>query len=101
MNRKPEPVTRGLRPGEAAAALGALGGAVRSDAKAEAARRNGAKGGRPRKVQAAAQAPAPLVPPAVVAGLRFMAERTSAQAKAASADIRAAVAWVRELEAGR
>lgn len=32
-----------------AAALGARGGASRSDAKAEAARRNGAKGGRPRK----------------------------------------------------
>ncbi len=32
-----------------AAELGSRGGAVRSEAKAEAARRNGAKGGRPRK----------------------------------------------------
>jgi len=33
----------------AAVALGKLGGAVRSDKKAAAARKNGAKGGRPRK----------------------------------------------------
>lgn len=32
-----------------AAILGKLGGQSRSDAKAEAARKNGAKGGRPRK----------------------------------------------------
>lgn len=36
----------------AAVALGKLGGAATSDAKAEAARTNGKKGGRPRKVKA-------------------------------------------------
>jgi hypothetical protein len=36
----------------AAVALGALGGRVKSDRKAEAARRNGKRGGRPRKAQA-------------------------------------------------
>ena len=35
---------------EIASALGKRGGAVRSDAKRESARTNGAKGGRPRKV---------------------------------------------------
>jgi len=34
----------------AAVSLGRKGGKVRSEAKAEAARANGAKGGRPRKV---------------------------------------------------
>lgn len=40
-------------PGDAAASLGKLGGAARSDAKRVSARANGAKGGRPRKVRAA------------------------------------------------
>lgn len=39
------------RKNPAAVALGKLGGAVRSQAKAEACRRNGRKGGRPRKNQ--------------------------------------------------
>jgi hypothetical protein len=39
-------------PGDAAASLGKLGGAARSEAKRVSARANGAKGGRPRKVQA-------------------------------------------------
>lgn len=37
---------------KAAQALGAKGGAVKSEAKAEAARKNGKKGGRPRKKKA-------------------------------------------------
>jgi hypothetical protein len=37
------------RKNPAAVALGKLGGRVRSDAKAKAARENGKKGGRPRK----------------------------------------------------
>ena len=40
-------------PSDAAASLGKLGGAARSDAKRVSARANGAKGGRPRKVRAA------------------------------------------------
>ena len=40
-------------PGDAAASLGKLGGAARSEAKRVSARANGAKGGRPRKVRAA------------------------------------------------
>jgi Protein of unknown function (DUF2442) len=40
-------------PGEAAASLGKLGGAARSEAKRVSARANGAKGGRPKKIQAA------------------------------------------------
>jgi len=39
--------------GDMAASLGKLGGAARSDAKRISARANGAKGGRPRKIQAA------------------------------------------------
>ena len=40
-------------PGDAAASLGKLGGAARSEAKRVSARANGAKGGRPRKLGAA------------------------------------------------
>lgn len=40
-------------PGDAAASLGKLGGAARSEAKRVSARANSAKGGRPRKVRAA------------------------------------------------
>lgn len=43
----------------AAAALGKLGGAVKSDGKAEAARANGKKGGRPRKNPKASPPPRP------------------------------------------
>ena len=39
--------------GDAAASLGKLGGAARSEAKRVSARANGAKGGRPRKIRAA------------------------------------------------
>lgn len=38
-----------MKKNKAAQALGAKGGAVKSKAKAEAARENGKKGGRPRK----------------------------------------------------
>ena len=40
-------------PGDAAASLGKLGGAARTEAKRVSARVNGAKGGRPKKVRAA------------------------------------------------
>lgn len=43
-----------VKPADMAASLGRLGGAARSDKKVESARANGAKGGRPRKVAAAA-----------------------------------------------
>jgi len=39
------------RKNPAAVALGKLGGRVKSDAKAEAARKNGKKGGRPKKAK--------------------------------------------------
>ena len=43
-----------VRPADMAASLGRLGGAAKSDKKIESARANGAKGGRPKKVSAAA-----------------------------------------------